>query len=259
MTRAAAVGRTLATLRFFWNSPHGPGPDATGYKGFYYHFLDMETGRRVWNGSSQRSTRRSCLPGCSSPAPISTRTTQTEREIRTLADALYRRADWHWARNGGPTVTHGWRPESGFSAIAGGLRRGADPLRARSRLADTSAPPESYPAWLCHLQVEKALRPRAPLCRSALHPSTVAHLDRLSRHPRCFHARRGIDYFENSRRATYVQRKYAIRNPKGFRGYGENCWGITASDGPGPAQKVNDGRWPPLLRVSGARRAFRSR
>src|SRR4051794_29123128 len=41
--------RTLIRLRFLWNSPHGPQPDATGYKGFYYHFLDMETGRRVWN------------------------------------------------------------------------------------------------------------------------------------------------------------------------------------------------------------------
>src|SRR5450759_4927680 len=48
MPRAAAVKRTLATLRFFWNSPQGPEPDATGYKGFYYHFLDMQTGRRVW-------------------------------------------------------------------------------------------------------------------------------------------------------------------------------------------------------------------
>lgn len=48
MSRAAAVERTLTTLRFFWNSPQGPEPDATGYKGFYYHFLDMKTGRRVW-------------------------------------------------------------------------------------------------------------------------------------------------------------------------------------------------------------------
>ena len=44
---------------------------------------------------------------------------------------------------------------------------------------------------------------------------------------------RGTDYFENSRQATYVQREYAIRNPHGFAGYGEHCWGITASDGPG--------------------------
>src|SRR6202521_2046440 len=48
MSRGAAVERTLATLRFFWNSPHGPDPDSTGFKGFYYHFLDMATGRRAW-------------------------------------------------------------------------------------------------------------------------------------------------------------------------------------------------------------------
>src|SRR5690242_2521382 len=48
MTRSAAVERTLATLRFFWHSPEGREPDATGYKGFYYHFLDMQTGRRAW-------------------------------------------------------------------------------------------------------------------------------------------------------------------------------------------------------------------
>lgn len=52
ITRADAVGRTLATLRFFWNSPQGTEPDATGYKGFYYHFLDtppstLRIGREV--------------------------------------------------------------------------------------------------------------------------------------------------------------------------------------------------------------------
>jgi hypothetical protein len=43
----------------------------------------------------------------------------------------------------------------------------------------------------------------------------------------------GSDYFENSRQATYVQQEYARRNPLEFAGYGETCWGITASDGPG--------------------------
>ena len=47
--RSAAVERTLNTLRFFWNSPQGPERDATGYQGFYYHFLDMQTGWRAWN------------------------------------------------------------------------------------------------------------------------------------------------------------------------------------------------------------------
>ena len=45
---------------------------------------------------------------------------------------------------------------------------------------------------------------------------------------------KGIDYFENSRRATYVQQQYAINNPLKFAGYGSHCWGITASEGPGP-------------------------
>ena len=48
MTRSDAVQRTLAALRFFANAPHGPGPDATGPKGFYYHFLDMKSGQRAW-------------------------------------------------------------------------------------------------------------------------------------------------------------------------------------------------------------------
>ena len=42
----------------------------------------------------------------------------------------------------------------------------------------------------------------------------------------------GFDYFENSRRATYAQRAYAIANPMGWTGYGPDIWGLTACDGP---------------------------
>ena len=48
VSRAQAVERTLATLRFFWNAPQGPTPDVTGHRGFFYHFLDVTTGRRAW-------------------------------------------------------------------------------------------------------------------------------------------------------------------------------------------------------------------
>jgi len=48
MTRADAAARTLVTLRFFCNSLQSEQPDATGYMGFYYHFLDMKIGKRVW-------------------------------------------------------------------------------------------------------------------------------------------------------------------------------------------------------------------
>ena len=49
------------------------------------------------------------------------------------------------------------------------------------------------------------------------------------------------DYFENSRRATLVQQRYAIAQPVRFRHYGEWCWGITASDGPGFVTRKVDG------------------
>jgi hypothetical protein len=53
---------------------------------------------------------------------------------------------------------------------------------------------------------------------------------------------RGIDYFENSRRATLVHRLYAIENPRGFEAYGADAWGLTSCEGPGPAVHRIDGR-----------------
>src|SRR3989442_9776646 len=49
LSRSRAVERTLTTLRFFANCEQSKSPEATGYKGFYYHFLDMKTGRRTWD------------------------------------------------------------------------------------------------------------------------------------------------------------------------------------------------------------------
>lgn len=114
MTRAAAIERTLATLRFFWYSPQGPEPDATGFRGFYYHFLNMQTGRRAWQCELSTVDTAFLLAGALTAGVYFSAAPPEEQEIRTLADALYRRADWQWARNGGATVTHGWKPESGL-------------------------------------------------------------------------------------------------------------------------------------------------
>ena len=114
MTRTDAIERTLALLRFFWTSPQGTAPDGSGHKGFYYHFLDMTTGRRA--GLCELSTVDTSflLAGMLAAAAFFDRDSEEEQEIRTLADALYRRVDWPWACNGEATVTHGWKPESGF-------------------------------------------------------------------------------------------------------------------------------------------------
>ena len=114
ITRAAAIERILATLRFFWRSRQGPEPDATGYHGFYYHFLDMQTGRRAWQCELSTVDSAILFAGVLTARAYFDADAPAEKEIRTLADALYRRADWSWAQNGGATVTHGWKPESGF-------------------------------------------------------------------------------------------------------------------------------------------------
>src|SRR5471030_3078032 len=114
ISRADAAVRTLTTLRFFRNSAQGTDADATGYKGFYYHFLDMKTGKRVWKCELSTIDSTFLLAGMLTAASYFLNESADEHEIRTLADELYRRADWQWAQNGGPTVTHGWKPESGF-------------------------------------------------------------------------------------------------------------------------------------------------
>lgn len=114
MTRTEAIKRSLTTLRFFHDGPQGVGLNAIGYRGFYYHFLDMETGERVWNCEISTIDTTYLLAGALAASMYFDRQTKQESEIRRLAEELYARADWHWAQNGGLTVTHGWKPETGF-------------------------------------------------------------------------------------------------------------------------------------------------
>ena len=114
LTRAEAVERTLVTLRFFWNSEQSDAPDATGYRGFYYHFLDMQTGRRAPDSELSTIDTAFLLAGFLTAGMYFDRETKKEKEIRTLALALYARADWHWAQNGALKVSLGWKPETGF-------------------------------------------------------------------------------------------------------------------------------------------------
>src|SRR5207245_3865068 len=92
-SRAEAAWRTLTSLRFFWNSPKGPQPDATGYKGFYYHFLDMQTGRRVWQCELSTLDTALLLAGVLAVSVYFDQDTEEERDIRSVAEALYRRED----------------------------------------------------------------------------------------------------------------------------------------------------------------------
>jgi hypothetical protein len=235
MSRAASVERTPATLRFFWNSPQGPEPDATGYRGFYYHFLDMQTGRRAWQGELSTIDSTFLLAGALTAALYFDADTPDEHEIRALADALYRRADWQWAQNHGATVTHGWRPESGFLSYRWEGYDEALLLYILGLGSPTHPLPESaYAAWAATYRWEHCYG-YDYLYAGPLFTHQLSHIWVDFRGIQdAFMRAKGIDYFENSRRATYVQRQYAIDNPFKFAHYGEHCWGLTASEGPGP-------------------------
>jgi hypothetical protein len=238
--REQMAERALLKLRFFWNSSQGPEPDATGYKGLYYHFLDMETGRRAGNCELSTVDSAFLLVGMLTAAVYFDGDTKTEQEIRTLADALYRRADWRWALNGGATLTHGWKPESGFLPYRW---TGYDEALLLYVLALGSPtyplPEESFAAWASTYEWKKVYDYEYLYC-GPLFTHQLSHLWIDFRGIQdAFMHEHGIDYFENSRRASYVHQQYAIRNPLEFEGYNEFCWGLTASDGPGwVARKV---------------------
>jgi hypothetical protein len=241
ITRAKAIERVLATLRFFWSSRQGPEPDATGYRGFYYHFLDMQAGRRAWQCELSTVDSAILFAGVLTARAYFDSDAPEETEIRTLADALYCRADWSWAQNGGATVTHGWKPESGFLEYRWegydealvlyilGLGSPTHPLRE-----------ESYAAWASTYEWKSSYG-YDYLYAGPLFTHQISHVWIDFRGIQdAFMRGKGIDYFGNTRRATYVQQRYAIDNPLEFAGYGKDCWGITASDGPGPETiKVN--------------------
>jgi hypothetical protein len=234
LPREFAAGRALAKLRFFWTSPQGPEPDVTGHKGFYYHFLDMETGRRAGNCELSTVDSAFLLAGMLTAASYFDRDTAQEHEIRTLADALYRRADWRWAQNGGATLTHGWKPETGFLPYRW---EGYDEALLLYVLALGSPtyplPEDSYTAW-ASTYVWKEVYGYEYLYSGPLFTHQFSQLWIDFRGIQDAPMRdRGLDYFENSRRATFVHQAYAIRNPLEFEGYNELCWGLTASDGPG--------------------------
>jgi len=256
ITRNAAIKRTLTTLRFFWTSSHGPEPDATGYKGFYYHFLDMKTGRRTWNCELSTIDSTFLIVGALTAAEYFDRDTKDEQEIRTLAYAIYARADWQWAQNRGvnrgpqggsstsvDAVTHGWRPESGFIKYRWLGYNEALILYVLGMASPTHPlPEESYQAWTSTYNWKK-LYGFEFLYAGPLFVHQLSHMwidfrgiqDEYMRN-------KASNYFENSRRATYIQQQYAIRNPRGFKGYGEYIWGLTASDGPGPASMKVEGK-----------------
>lgn len=242
ISREEAGRRTRTTLRFLMNSHQGAEPDASGHRGFFYHFLDMRTGQRAWKSELSTIDTALLMAGVLVCGLYFDRDSEDEAEIRKLADQLYRRVDWRWALNGGALVCHGWKPGKGFLPYRW---LGYDEALILYVLALGSPTygigPECYSAWLTGYRW-KTIYGHEFVYAGPLFIHQFSHMWIDFRGIRdVFMHGRGLDYFENSRRATFVQREYAMRNPRGFDGYGQNSWGLTASDGPGRQRQKIDG------------------
>jgi hypothetical protein len=245
VSRDQAAERTLRTLQFLWSAPQGPGATGvTGYHGFYYHFLDMRSGHRFSEWVELSTIDTALLLGgvlfCQSyfDGPGA-----EEAQVRAYADSIYRRVDWHWASPRAPAMSHGWYPGKGYikydwigyneAMIVYVLALGSPTFPA-----DSSA----WDAWLRGYRWG-TYEGRTHVGFAPLFGHQYSHVWLDFRGIRDRYMReRGIDYFENSRRATYAQRGYAVKNPGGWTGYGGATWGLTASDGPGDTILTANGR-----------------
>ena len=236
ITREQARERVLVTLRFLHRAPQGPeAQGTTGYKGFFYHFVDMQTGHRAMKSELSTVDTALLLAGALFCQSYFDGAHADEAEIRRLADEIYRRVDWQWAQAKPPAISLGWAPESGFLKYDW---RGYNEAMLVYLLALGSPTlpvgPDAWAEWTSTYDTHwgklfgQEFLNFAPLFG---HQYSHVWID-FRRISDPYMKRRGIDYFENSRRAVYAQQAYAVANPRRCREYGAKIWGITASDGP---------------------------
>ncbi len=246
VTRAAAAERTRRTLQHLHDAPQGPqASGVAGHRGFFYHFLDVDSGLRYRHTELSTIDTALLLAGALHARAFFDGADAVETQVRDLADALYARVEWRWAQARAPAICHGWLPQSGFLASDW---KGYNEAMLVYLLALGSPTypvgPEAWGAWTSTYgrfwgqHWGQTYLHFAPLFG---HQFTHAWVDFRGLRD-AWLGERGLDYWENSRRATLAQRAYAIANPEGYVGYGANAWGVTACDGPADVALVVHGR-----------------
>lgn len=246
ITSAEAVQRVLLTLRFLCASDQSGSPTATGFRGFYYHFLDLESGTRVWKSELSMIDTALLIAGVLTAAAYFTADTPEQIELRESAQFLYNRVDWHWAQDGHETLRMGWKPESGF--LHYGWEGYSEAILMYVLAMGSPEHPISgacYKAWTATYQWEHIYGHdclyAGPLF---VHQFSHAWIDFRGIRDDFMREKRS-DYFENSLRAVSIQREYGKLNPNEFAAYDVNGWGLSACDGPVEAAPgAADAAWP---------------
>jgi len=234
ISRTQGVTRVLTTLNTFLNGPQGTNTSGViGYKGWFYHFLDRNTGLRATAELSSIDTAL-LLAGVLYAKQYFNGTNLDETMIRATADLLFNRVDWNWMAQGTDAVATGWLPTSGFQSFGNwigyneamiiyclGLGTTTNPLPASAWNRWTSG----Y-IWTTNYGLAYVAWP-------PLFVYQYSHCWIDFRHiADAYMNAHNSTYFENSRRATLAQIQYCIANPKQEVGYNSNVWGLTACDGP---------------------------
>ena len=237
-TRAGARDLTLTTLRFLWNAPQGPAATGTsGHAGFFYHFLDMESGLRYRDVELSSVDTTILLMGVLFAGQYYDRDDAAEREIRELARKLYERADWNFLRSDGRSaISMGWHPAGGLvPANWVGFNEGMFVNILALGSSTYPGPDNLWQQWTApYPNFWRGKGPTRRIAFAPLFPGQYSQIfidfrdirDAVMRHA-------GFDYFENSRRETYANCAYCTANPMGWRGYSGRLWGLAACDGPG--------------------------
>ena len=254
VARDQAAARTLATLNTFWNGPQGDAKTGMmGYKGFFYHFVDMKAGLRFKNVELSSVDTALFLNGALTAAGFFDGAGPEEAEIRRLAIAIYERVDWTFMTRADGLISMGWHPESGLPDhdSRGLINRSWSRYNEGMMVyllalgSPTHAiPADSWTKWAATLDGTWGTNfGETYLGFSPMFGHQYSHIWFDFRGIADAYMRsKNSDYFTNSTRATRAQRQYAIENPGHFHDYGPDIWGLTACRGPKDVKTRVDGR-----------------
>jgi len=213
-----AYSRILTTLKTFRDVP------VVNEHGFFYHFLDMDTGARYGSCEVSSIDTTIFLAGALFAGQYFKGT-----EIETIADELYRAADWIWMSNGNKFVNMSWKPESQFGLfywdsfdegiLLDVLAIGSPTHTKNSNCwSDMARPVDTYDVYTLIY-----CSPNNPLF---VHQYPHIWIDFRRKEYA------STDYFENSRKATLANRQFCIDHQGDYATYSPTCWGLTSGDDP---------------------------
>jgi hypothetical protein len=245
MTREQAAQITLNILDFLAGSVQSADTSASGYKGFYYHFLRLNTGTRAWRCELSSVDTGLLMMGIIFARNYYNLDNDVENRIRSQAAMILDRIDWNFMMmpdtgKYANTISMAWTPDRGLHNMGWSGYNEALFLYILAAGSGMENAEQSYNSWLSTYKWQTPYEGLSHVAFPPLfgHQFSQSFID-FRGIADVYMKEKGIDYFENSRRATYVQRQYAIDNPGGWVGYDSLCWGITACDG--PTDKYNFG------------------